>query len=71
MTISNVESLSDDLLDGGEAIAEFLFGRSDPQTLQRVFRLARFGQIPVRRIGRRIIARRSELDRAFRAEAAE
>ncbi len=58
-------TLQDDLLDGAAAIAAFI-GKSD----RMVYHMASTGQLPVIRKGRRIYARRSELEAAFRSAAA-
>lgn len=57
-------TLGDDLLQGAEAIAEYLDIKK-----RRVFYLVGIGAIPVTRLGRLIVARKSELDRALRALA--
>lgn len=53
------EALHSDLLDGADAIAEFLFG--DRKKRRRVYHLAEAGQLPVFRLGQSICARRSVL----------
>ena len=57
--------LRDDLISGGTAIADFL-GESERST----WHLIHTGQIPVIRKGRKIFARKSELEKAFSSTAA-
>ncbi len=52
-------NLSDDLLNGAEAIAEFIFG--DPRKRRQVYHLAQTGCIPVFKLGATLCARRSTL----------
>lgn len=52
-------SLCDDLLDGAEAIADFLFG--DPTLTRRVSRLKATSNVPLFKIGGRLCARKSQL----------
>jgi hypothetical protein len=52
-------SLSDDLLEGAEAIAQFLYG--DTGKKKRVYYLVRHGELPVFRLGEVIHARKSVL----------
>ena len=52
-------SLSDDLLEGAEAIAQFLYG--DIGKKKRVYYLAKQGELPVFRLGEVIHARKSAL----------
>jgi hypothetical protein len=56
--------LADDVLDGVKEIAAFI-GKSERQT----FHLVHAGAIPVFRLGKKIHARKSELERAFTAAA--
>jgi len=51
--------LSDDLLEGGSAIAEFLFG--DAGQAGRVYHLAATKRIPCFRMGRTLVGRKSTL----------
>lgn len=51
--------LSDDLLHGAEAIADFLFG--DPEQRRKVYHLSQMGNLPVFRLGAILCARRSRL----------
>jgi excisionase family DNA binding protein len=62
---NSAPSLADDLLHGIRGIAEHT---GLPE--RRVLYLVETGRIPVFRLGRRVHARRSELDRALRAQAA-
>lgn len=55
------DSLDNDLLEGAQAIAEFLWGAS--ADVRRIYRLQRKHQLPTFRIGDRICARRSSLMR--------
>jgi hypothetical protein len=57
--------LTEDLLDGVKEIAAFI-GKSERAT----FHLIHQKQLPVFRLGKKIHARKSELERAFRADAA-
>lgn len=57
--------LNDDLLTGGAAIAAYL-GLSERATWHMIYS----GELPIVRKGRKIFARKSELDRAFSAAAA-
>lgn len=56
---SSDENLADDLLDGAEEIAIFLFG--DAKFKRRVYHLCDKGELPVFRLGSGINARRSVL----------
>lgn len=58
-------NLAEDLLEGAAAIGAFL-NKSDRATYHMIYT----GRIPVIRKGRRIYARRSELEAAFRSEQA-
>jgi hypothetical protein len=40
-----------DLLEGADAIAEFLYGRNDPRARRRVFYLLEQGELPGRKMG--------------------
>ena len=51
--------LSDDLMRGAEAIAEFMFG--DPRRRRQVYHLVHRGELPVFRLGATLCARRSTL----------
>ncbi len=52
-------ALADDLLRGGDQIAEFVFG--DPKQRRKVYHLAQNSQLPVFKLGATICARRSTL----------
>ncbi len=52
-------SLSDDLLCGADAIAEFMFG--DRRKRRQVYHLAQTGQLPVFKLGATLCARRSTI----------
>lgn len=56
--------LADDVLDGVKEIAAFI-GKSERAT----FHLIHGNQLPVFRLGKKIHARKSELEAAFRAAA--
>ena len=56
--------LAEDVLDGVKEIAAFI-GKSERAT----FHLVHAGSIPVFRLGKKIHARKSELEAAFRAAA--
>ena len=57
--------LRDDLLTGASAIAEYT-----GWPVRKIYHAASRGHLPVARIGPILTARKSELDRAFSAEAA-
>jgi hypothetical protein len=57
--------LRDDLLTGASAIADYT-----GWPVRKVYHAAARGYLPVTRIGPILLARKSELDRAFSAEAA-
>ncbi len=59
-----MQPLSEDLLDGATAAAEYLGLK--PRV---VYRLTEAGNLPVIKLGRRLFYRKSELDRVFRAAA--
>ena len=56
------ERLGDDLLSGGPEIAEFL-----GCPLREVYHLAKTRRLPIGRLGRKLIASRSQLRRAAKA----
>lgn len=56
--------LSDDLLEGAAAIGRYI-GKSERATFHMIYQ----GQLPIIRKGRRIFARKSQLDRAFTSAA--
>ena len=64
-----MQALSDDLLDGAAAAAQFIFGASDGTNRKRVYRMTENGSLPVIRKGKRLFYRKSDLERAFRAAA--
>ena len=55
----NRKALSDDLLFGADAIAEFLFG--DRKKRRQVYHLVHGGQLPVFKLGATLCARKSRL----------
>ncbi|PKP64075.1 MAG: helix-turn-helix domain-containing protein [Alphaproteobacteria bacterium HGW-Alphaproteobacteria-7] len=57
--------LADDLLNGAKAAAEYI-GESP----RAVYHMAEQGMLPCIRKGRKLYFRKSELDAAFRSEAA-
>jgi hypothetical protein len=59
-------TISDDLLNGAAEIAEFT-----GWPVRRVNHLIAEGRIPVKRIGRMLVARRSQIDRALMADESE
>lgn len=59
-----MERLSDDLLEGMTAISGYI-----GKTERAGYHLAAQGQLPVFKKGKKIFARKSELDRAFSAAA--
>lgn len=54
----------DDLLDGGEAIADFL-----GLPIQTTYRMIAKGEIPTFKIGKKILGRRSEIAARFSSAA--
>jgi hypothetical protein len=56
------DRLADDLLDGGAEIAEFLGTNT-----REVYHLHKTGRLPIGRLGRKLIASRSQLRRAAKA----
>lgn len=59
-----MQALSDDLLDGAKAAAEYLGLK--PRT---VYALTEAGDLPVIKKGRKLFYRKSELNRAFQTAA--
>jgi hypothetical protein len=53
------QSLADDILEGADRIASFLFG--DPKQRRRVYWLAEKRSLPVFRLGQLLCARKSKL----------
>jgi hypothetical protein len=53
------ESIADDLLEGAEEIARFMFG--SPEKRRRVYHLAAHSDLPLFRLGEVICGRRSTL----------
>ena len=53
------ENLSDDLLEGADAIAAYLYG--SPEKRRKVYHLSRSSKIPLFRLGSMLCARRSRL----------
>lgn len=63
MRLNNGETpLSEDLLTGAPAIAEYT-----GWTLRRVYHLVRMKQLPIKKVGGTLIARKSELNKALSA----
>jgi excisionase family DNA binding protein len=60
--VKQAERLGDDLLNGGLEIAEFL-----GCPLREVYHLAKNKRLPIGRLGRKLIASRTQLRRAARA----
>ena len=60
------ENVSDDILRGADAIAEFLLG--DGGQRRKVYHLAHSGQLPVFRLGSILCARRSTLIRFIESQ---
>ena len=59
-----MDTLADDLLDGTEEIAEFLLGNAQKKKKRRrVYHLAATGQLPLARMGSRLIGRKSRSPR--------
>ena len=61
-TQRQAERLADDLLNGGPEIAEFL-----GCPVREVYHLANTKRLPIGRLGRKLIASRSQLRRAAKA----
>lgn len=59
-----MQPLSDDLLEGAAAAANYLGLRP-----RAVYRMTESGHLPVIRKGRRLFYRKSDLERAFQAAA--
>ena len=59
-----MDELKEDLIAGGAAIAAFI-GQSERATWHLIYQ----GELPIIRKGRRVFARKSELERAFTAIA--
>jgi hypothetical protein len=53
------DALAPDVLEGAEAIAEYLLG--DPSRKRSVYHLAKTRQLPVFRLGANLLARKSKL----------
>jgi hypothetical protein len=62
----NDDTIADDLLDGAEQIAVFMFG--DAKHKRRVYHLAEKGELPVFRLGSGLNARRSVLRKFIEAQ---
>lgn len=60
-----MQNLTDDLLEGASSIAAFL-GKTERATYHLIYT----NRIPCFRKGKRLFARKSEIEAAFRAEAA-
>lgn len=61
------QRLSDDLLDGAAAAAEYVFG--DPTKRRRIYRMTETGDLPVVAIGRRLYYSKEALRRVFQVAA--
>lgn len=59
-----METLKEDLLDGGEAIASFI-----GLPVQTTYRMIAKGEIPVIKIGKKILGRKTEITARFRSAA--
>jgi hypothetical protein len=58
----NRHNLPDDMLEGAQAIAEFLFGPDDKgRNRRRVYHIVETGRLPVFRLGSVLCARKSVL----------
>ncbi len=57
--LNDTNQLSDDLLEGADAIAEFVFGRAAMR--RKVYHLAQDKKFPVFKLGSKICARKSTL----------
>jgi hypothetical protein len=53
------DALAPDVLEGAEAIAEYLLG--DPSRKRSIYHLAKTKQLPVFRLGANMLARKSKL----------
>ena len=65
------DQLATDLLCGAEAIAECVFGSTDPATVRRVYDWGSAGKLPTFKIGKNLCARRSTLLRHIEKLEAE
>ena len=65
--LTNDLNLAEDLLDGADAIAEFL---GDGWNVRRIYYCVEREQLPVIRTGKRIVGSKSRLRRHFAGEAA-
>jgi hypothetical protein len=61
------ERLADDLLDGGAEIADFLRELGLRANTREVYHLHKTRRLPIGRLGRKLIASRSQLRRATKA----
>jgi hypothetical protein len=52
-------TIADDLLDGAKAFAQFVFGKTDQQTMRRTFYMLEKGQLPATKLGARYVGRKS------------
>lgn len=59
--MTSTSTLADDLLIGADAIAEFVFGKSDSQARRKVYHASSCGYLRVFKMGQGIAARKSEL----------
>ena len=59
------QPLNEDVLYGAQAIAEFVFGASDRATMRRVYYMTANGHIPVKKIGKIVVGRKSVIDAAL------
>jgi hypothetical protein len=55
----SVGSLSDDLIEGADALAEFIFGSRKDR--RKVYHLAEKGELPLFRLGAKICGRKSAI----------
>jgi hypothetical protein len=60
-----LDDVADDIIEGAEAIAAFIWGRVTRNRVKRVFYLADRRLIPVGKLGRRLVASKAKLRRHF------
>ena len=52
-------ALSDDLIEGAEGLAEFIFGSRSPKYRRKIYHLTEQGELPSFRLGAKIYGRKS------------
>lgn len=59
-TTPNTEKLADDLLEGAEQIADFVYG--NPGKRRKIYHLAETSRFPIFRLGAVLCARKSKIE---------